>query len=244
MPAKTAPPAELPVVPLGRALRRAGAIWGPDAPHQLIYAATGAGKSTLIKELLGLCRAERVLLLEPKRNEDPAYAGTPEDPHRWGRAVPVVRPRFGFEGERGGGPAGTWFRLLGSPDRADTGRRFGEALDIVANEGCTVLVLDDVKEISKQLRLGDQVESLMNLGRSSGLCAVLSTTETSYVAGRSQGSMTWVGYTGGSLPAAKAGAELLGWRGRDRQDYVARLKRHQWIFSENEDGSAGPALVT
>jgi hypothetical protein len=235
----------LPEASLDRVLRRVDAIWGPDAaPHHLVYAATGAGKSTLIKALLNLCRYSRVLLLEPKRNADPVYAGPPDDPHRWGKPVTDITPRFGFEGERGGGPGRMRYRLIGSPDRDDTARRFGAALDIVANEGHCVLLLDDVKEICKQLKLGDRVESILNLGRSSGICAVLSTTETSYVAGRSQGSMVWVGYTGGSLPAAKAGADLLGWRGRERQDVCAGLGRHSWVYQDHEDGSAGPVLVT
>jgi energy-coupling factor transporter ATP-binding protein EcfA2 len=230
---------------LERVLRRVDAVWGPDAaPHHLVYGQTGSGKTTLIKALLGLCPHSRVLVLEPKRNADPAYLGPAEDPHRWGKPVERVTPRFGFEGERGGGRAGMWFRIQGSPNREDTARRFSDALDIVANEGHAVLVLDDTKEICKQLKLNDQIESLLNLGRSAAVLAILATTETSYVAGRSQGSMVWVGYTGGNLPAAKAGAELLGWRGRERQDYTAALPRHSWVFSENEPGSAGPVLVT
>jgi energy-coupling factor transporter ATP-binding protein EcfA2 len=235
---------QLPEAALDRVLRRVDAVWGPDAaPHHLVYAATGAGKSTLIKALLGLCSHARVLVLEPKRNADAAYLGPADDPHRWGKPVERIEPRFGFDGEPGGGPAGMWYRIQGSPNRDDTAKRFGDALDIVANEGCTVLVLDDTKEICKQLKLNDRVESLLNLGRSAGILAVLATTETAYVAGRSQGSMTWVGYTGGNLPAAKAGAELLGWRGRERQDYTASLPRHSWVFSETETGSAGPVLV-
>jgi hypothetical protein len=234
----------LPEVPLDRVLDRVDSIWGPgDASHHLVYGTTGAGKSTLIKALLGLCGPERVLVLEPKRNADAAYAGTPDDPDRWGRQVTRIEPRFGFEGDAGGGPESMWYRLTGAPDRKDTERRFGQALEIVANEGHTVLVLDDVKEICKQLRRRDQVESILSLGRSAGICAILSTTETSYVAGRSQGSMTWVGYTGGSLPAAKAGAELLGWRGQERQDLCAAIPRHAWIFQEQETGSAGPVLI-
>jgi hypothetical protein len=70
----------------------------------------------------------------------------------------------------------------------------------------------------------------------------LSATETGYVSGRSQGGMVWVGHTTG-LDAAKAGAALLGWRGRDRQDLCAAIAPHQWIFSEDQAGNAGPARV-
>jgi hypothetical protein len=83
----------------------------------------------------------------------------------------------------------------------------------------------------------------MNLGRSANVCAILSTTETGYVSGRSQGGMVWVGHTTG-LNAAKAGAELLGWRRRDQQDTCAAIAPHQWIFSEDQPHNAGPCIVT
>lgn len=235
----------IPAAPMATVLDRVDAIWGPaGAPHHLIYAATGAGKSTLIKALLGLCPRERALVLEPKRNTDPVYEGPAADPWRWGRPITAISPRFGYEGCPGGGPSGMFYRLTGSPDREDTARRFATALDIVANEGATVLVLDDVKEICKQLRLAGQVESILNLGRSAGICAVLATTETSYVAGRSQGALCWVGFTGGSLAAARAGAELLGWRGAARQDICASLSRHTWLYQDHEAGSSGAILIT
>jgi len=227
----------IPAVGLGRVLERVDAIWSPElAPHHLVYAATGGGKSTLIKRLAARRQYARLLLIEPKRQPDPVYDG-------FARPVAAIGPMFGRDGE-GGGPCGRWFRLTGTPDRDDTARRIAAALEIVANEGCTLLVLDDTKEICKQLGLRDLVESILNLGRSANICAVLSTTETAYVAGRSQGAMTWVGYTGGNLPAARAGAELLGWRGRERQDTCAGIARHSWIYQDQEAGSAGPCLVT
>lgn len=234
----------LPTTTLGRALQRVSAIWGPEqAPHALIYAATGAGKSTLIKSLLSLNEYERVVLVEPKRQADVAYEGPPEDPWRWGRPVERITARFGYAGERGGGPRDMWYRILGSPDRADTAKRFGDALDIVANEGSTLLILDDVKECSKTLGLADQIGPMLNLGRSAGLLAVLATTETSYVAGRSQGAMVFTGYVGGSLPAAKAAADLHGFRGREKQDLCGQVRRHHWLYQDLEEGSAGPVLV-
>jgi len=150
---------------------------------------------------------------------------------------------FGYDGNVGGGPCRMWYRLTGGPDRADTARRFAAALAIVTAEGHTVLILDDVRETCRQLHLAESVDSVMNLGRSANVCAILSATETSYVAGRSQGGMVWVGHTTG-LNAAKTGAELLGWRGRERQDICASVAPHQWIFSEDQPGSAGPCIVT
>ncbi len=213
------------------------------APHHLLFGMSGSGKTTLIKSLLGLCQDERVLILDPKPAADPIWDGRADDPHHWGKPVTAIAPMFGHDGEAGGGPHHRWYRLTGGPDRADTKRRFATALAIVAAEGHTMLVLDDVRETCRQLHLAESVDSVMNLGRSANVCAILSATETSYVSGRSQGGMVWVGHTTG-LNAAKAGAELLGWRTRERQDLCAALPPHQWIFSENQPGNAGPCIVT
>jgi hypothetical protein len=85
---------------------------------------------------------------------------------------------------------------------------------VVAAEGHTVLVLDDVLEICRQLRLSTNVDSVLSLGRSASVSAILAATETSYVAGRSQAAITWVGSTSG-LEAAKADAAMLGHSGRE-----------------------------
>jgi hypothetical protein len=232
----------LPAVPLSRALVRAAAIWHPDsAPHNLLYGMTGAGKSTLIKAFLGLCPHERVLILDPKPHPDPVWY-EPGDPARWGAPITSVSPMFGADRD-GGGPAGLWYRLTGTPDRAQTARSFADALAVIAAEGHAVLVLDDVREITRQLRLAEHVDSVMNLGRSANVLAILSATETGYVSGRAQAAQVWVGHTSG-LEAAKAGAALLGWRGARRQDTCAAIAPHHWIYSEDQTGSAGPCLVT
>lgn len=233
----------LPAASLARVLRRVDRIWSPDAaPHHLVYGMSGSGKTTLIKALLGLCEDERILVLDPKPAADPVWDGPAGEPHQWGRAVKDVGPMFGHQGEPGGGPRGLWYRLTGGPDRADTARRFASALSVIAAEGHCVLVLDDVRETCRQLKLAEHVDSILNLGRSANVLAILSTTETAYVSGRSQGGMVWVGHTTG-LPAAKAGAELLGWRSRERQDICAGVAPHAWLFSEEQPGGAGPVLI-
>jgi energy-coupling factor transporter ATP-binding protein EcfA2 len=232
----------LPQAPLARVLDRVATIWAADAaPHHVVYGMTGAGKSTLIKALLSACPYARTLILDPKPHPDPVW-DEPGDPDRWGTPVCTIEPMFGARRD-GGGPARLRYRLTGTPDRDDTARRFAGALAIVQAEGHCVLVLDDVREITRQLRLGLHVDSVLNLGRSANVLAILSATETSYVSGRSQAGQVWVGHTTG-LDAAKAGAGLLGWRGRDAQDAVAAVGPHQWIYSESQPGSAGPVLVT
>lgn len=233
----------LPQVPLGRALARVDAIWHPGgAAHQILYGMTGAGKSTLVKALLGLCAAERVLVLDPKPHHDAVWDGPPGEPWRWGSPVTSIGPVFGA-GQDGGGPAGLWFRLTGTPDRAETARRFAQALDVIAAEGHCVLVLDDVREICRQLRLAERVDSVMNLGRSGNVLAILSATETGYVAGRSQGGIIWSGHVSG-LKAAQDGAALLGHSGRDWHQAAAAVAPHHWILAESQPGTAGPCLVT
>lgn len=232
----------LPEIPLARALARVDAIWGPEAaPHHLVYGQTGSGKTTLIKELLSLARYSRVLILDPKPAADPVWDGDGAA-HQWGRAVTRVGPMFGHDGEPGGGPAGLWYRLVGSPDREDTSRRFAAALKTVTAEGHCVLVLDDVREICRQLRLSGDVDLVMNLGRSASVLAILAATETGWVSGRGQAGMTWVGATSG-LDAAKAGAGLLGRSGRAWYERTQAIEPRTWIYSDTQPGSAGPALV-
>ena len=229
--------------PLARVLERADAIWSPrQAPHHLVYGQTGSGKTTLIKALLDLCEHERVLILDPKPHADPVWDGPDGDPDRWGRPVTEVPAMFGYPAD-GGGPDGCWYRLTGSPDRPDTARRFAAALDTVAAEGHCVLVLDDVRETCRQLRLAGHVDSVMNLGRSASVCAILAATEAGYVAGRSQAGMTWIGATAG-LDAAKAGAGMLGRTGRDWWQATAAVEPHQWIYHDSQPGNPGPVLTT
>jgi hypothetical protein len=229
----------LPEAPLPQVLARVDAIWSPQAaPHHIVYGRSGVGKTTLIRQLLGQCGWDRVLVIDPKPNADAVW------PAGDGEPVPVtaIGPKFGYEGERGGGPLGRWFRLTGSPDRADTGRRIAAALQIVAVEGLTVLVLDDVREICRQLKQGALVDSIMSLGRSAGVCAILSATEAAYVQGRSQAAFTWVGATTG-LPAARDGAALLGHSGRDWNETTQAVQPYHWIYSDSAPGSAGPCLT-
>ncbi len=233
----------LPRAPLARVLARVGAVWSPlGAPHHLVYGQTGSGKTTLVKALLGLCAAERVLILDPKPHADPVWDGPPQDPHCWGKPVTQVSAMFGYPSD-GGGPLGLWYRLTGAPDRADTGRRFGEALATVAAEGHCVLILDDVREICRQLRLAEHVDSVMNLGRSAGVCVVLAATEAGYVSGRSQAAITWVGATSG-LDAAKAGAAMLGHSGREWYSATAAVPPHGWIYYDSQPGNPGPVMVS
>ena len=233
----------LATVPLERVLQRVAAIWGPDAaPHHLVYGQTGSGKTTLIKALLALCPYERALILDPKPHPDPVWDGPDGDPHQWGRPITRLDPMFTYPDRDGGGPYRRWYRLTGSPDRDDTERRFGQALDTVAAEGHCVLVLDDVREMCRQLHLAERIDSVMNLGRSASVLVVLAATETSYVSGRAQAGMTWVGSTTG-LDAAKAGAALLGHSGKEWTQLAGSVEPRQWIYADSQPDNPAPVLA-
>jgi hypothetical protein len=245
----TTSPAAVPTAQMSRVLGRVDAIWHRDAmAHQIIYAASGGGKTTLAQAMLrGLCQRERVVSFEPKQHDDPVWSG---DQDQWGKLVSRIGPRFGFEGEPGGGPNGLWYRLAGTPDRADTARRFAAAMATIQAEGHCVVLLDDVVAICRELNaasrglsLDAQVRGILNLGRSASILAILSSTETSWVAGRSQAGIVWVGATSG-LPAARAGAALLGKSGRAWYETTAAVLPHTWLYNDNQPGNPGPLLAT
>lgn len=64
-----------------------------------------------------------------------------------------------------------------------------------------------------------------------------------FVSTSEQAARDWPGWCLAD-DAAKAGAGLLGWRGRERQDTVAAIEPHQWIYADTQPGNAGPVLVT
>jgi energy-coupling factor transporter ATP-binding protein EcfA2 len=233
----------LPEASLARVLRRADAIWSADqAPHHLLLGQSGSGKTTLMKALLDLCPYSRTLVLDPKPHADPVWDGPDGDRDRWGKPVTEIGPRFGHDGPRGGGPHGLRYRLVGSPDRKLTAQRFSDVLDIVSAEGHVVLCLDDVREICRQLKLTEQVDSVLNLGRSNNILVILAATELGYVSGRQQGSQIRVGKASGLGPA-KDGAALLGHSGKEWYSLTAAVPPHGWIYSEDQPGNQGPVFV-
>lgn len=129
---------KIPTAPFDRVLDRVDATWRlRQAPHHVILAQTGAGKTTLVKELLKLRHADRVLILDAKPAPDPAWDDIVGYPDTWGAPVTGIGPGFGSDAE-GGGPFGYWFRLVAAPDREATGRALAHALDVVRDEGPSV----------------------------------------------------------------------------------------------------------
>jgi energy-coupling factor transporter ATP-binding protein EcfA2 len=234
---------QLPPAPFAAVLDRIDATWRPrQAPHHVILGQTGAGKTTLVKELLKLRLAERVLILDAKPARDPAWDDVDDWPDTWGKPVTGITAGFGSQAE-GGGPYGYWFRLVATPDRDATGRALAAALDVVRGEGRCVLVVDDAREVCRAYRLGQAVESVMTLGRSGAVSVILATQELGYVDGRTQGAYTWIGHTQG-LDAAKQAANLLGRSGRLWVDTMAAIPPYRWIYADNRPGNPGPCLTT
>jgi hypothetical protein len=230
--------------PFDRVLDRVDQAWQPRrAAHHVVLGQTGAGKTTLIKELLKLRLAARVLIIDPKPAPDPAWDDVPGHLDTWGRPVTSISPGFGSEAE-GGGPYGYWFRLVATPDRDATGKALADALDVIRTEGHAVVVIDDAREVVRAYaahKLGQAVESLMNLGRSGASSVILATQSLGYVP-QAQGSFTWVGHTQG-LDAAKAGAGLLGKSGRPWVDTMAAIPPYRWAYTDNRPGNPGPVLT-
>jgi hypothetical protein len=229
----------LPDAPFAAVLDRLDATWAPwTAPHMFILAMSGAGKTTLIRQILGYtCAPERALVLDPKPADDPSWSDG-----GWAPApVTAVAPRFG-EDHDGGGPAGLWYRLTASHDPGETARRFTAALRLVQAEGHTVLVLDDAHELCLGLKLRDQIDSVLTLGRSAGISCIVASGDTGYVP-RSQAAFKFAGQISG-IDAAKAAARLVGQRGRDWEDTILSLESFGWLYFDNRPGFPGPCRFT
>jgi hypothetical protein len=147
-----------------------------------------------------------------------------------------LRPRFG-EDDDGGGPAGLWYRLTASHDPAETGRRFIVALRLMQAEGRTVLVIDDAHELCAGVKLRDQIDSVLTLGRSAAISCVAS-GDTEYVP-RSQAAFKFAGHISG-IEAAKA----VGQRGRDWGDTILALEPFQWLYFDDQPSFPGPCRFT
>lgn len=234
---------QLPAAPFARVLDRVESTWRPrQAPHHVILGQTGAGKTTLVKELLKLRLADRVLILDAKPAPDPAWDDVDGWADTWGKPVTSIAPGFGSEAE-GGGPFGFWFRLVATPDREATGRALAHALDIVRAEGHCVLVVDDAREVCRAYKLGQAVESVMTLGRSGAVSVILATQELGYVDGRTQCAYTWIGHTQG-FEAAKKAADLFGRSGKAWAETMAAIPPYHWTYTDNRPGNPGPCLTT
>jgi hypothetical protein len=152
-----------------------------------------------------------------------------------------VRPRFGEDSD-GGGPAGLWYRLTASHDPGQTARRFTAALRLVQAEGHTVLVSDDAHELCAGLRLRDQIDSVLTLGRSAAISCVVASGDTGYVP-RSQAAFKFTGHISG-IDAATGAARLAGLRGRDWEDTLLAVEPFQWLYFDDRPGFPGPCRFT
>ena len=136
-----------------------------------------------------------------------------------------------------------WFRLTGSPDRRGTARRFGAALEIVAAEGNTILILERYQGNLPPAAAG-RAGGLGVVPRQVGQRSVGLVGHRKLLGRRTAAvrhDLCRAGHTSG-LPAAKAAAELLSWRGRDLQDLAGSVRPHQWIYQDQQQGSAGACL--
>jgi hypothetical protein len=221
--------------------RLAGALNPERYPNQLVLGKSGAGKTRLIRRILGYTApADRLAVFDPKPADDPSWAQGSDDDGPAPRPVTSLPPGFGGQRE-GGGPAGMWFRVIASRDRNTTTERFTAALRRIGSEGACVTVLDDARTLNKSLKLADVIEDSVLLGRSGHQSCIISTQDPGYVAVRAQVHFRFIGHTG-SLAAAKAAAGLLGLRGAGWEDFLAGLRPGEWVYHDDAPGNPGPCL--
>jgi len=213
--------------------------WSPwHAPHMWLLGMTGAGKTTLVRNIMcWCCAAERVLVLDPKPADDASWSTGDWPP----APITMLRPLFGQK-QDGGGPARTWYRLTASHDPAETARRFAAALRIVRAEGHTVLVVDDAHEICFALGLRADVDGVLALGRSAGISCIVASGDTGYVP-KGHAAFKLAGHITG-IDAAKAACRLVGQRGRDWEDTLLALDPFQWAYFDDRPGFPGPCTFT
>ena len=232
----------LPAVSLDRVLKRVSAIWGPDqAAHHVLYGQTGSGKSTLVKGLLTLCKFERVLICDPKSSNDPVWSDP--DPLPVGQAGPADRRavRLRRRARRRALPHVVQADRVPRPPRhrppvrrcpGDRRGRGEHHFDFGRYQGNL-----PPAAAGRAGRLGVVPRQVGQ--RSVGLVGHRKLLGRRTAAVRHD--LFQAGHTSG-LPAAKAAAELLSWRGRDLQDLAGSVRPHQWIYQDQQQGSAGACL--
>jgi hypothetical protein len=170
-----------------------------QSTHHLIIGMSGAGKTGLIVGgILPLCADDRLVFIDVKNDTDPMLTdvGRPIGP----RDVRILL------GGQGGGPGGTWFRLVVDPvndhERAQEAVRF--ALNLGLDIGDMVIATDEVRAITEtgqgQLGLGQLYEAVLTRGRSSGVSVISAAAATDNLrpAVRNQWTFAWAGSVNGA----------------------------------------------
>lgn len=232
-----------PAVGIDQVAGRVGRLWLPGlAQNHAILAVNGAGKTRLITDvILPLAPAERVLIVDVK-GDDPSWSADVSD------ALPIDRVTPGFGRDRdGGGPQGLHYRLV--VDLADlpaAKRAVKEALQIVADEGHTVIVCDEVRAITdrEQLACGRYLSDLLLRGRSRNVSTILAAQDTVWLDSsvRSQRAFTWLGALTDD-PVLKRAAGLVGLPPRQIAG-LREIARREWLYVDREDGGIRALTAT
>jgi hypothetical protein len=161
--------------------------------HHLVIAASGSGKTGLmVNGILPLCTHDRVLFIDVKVDTDPMLAGV-------GLVISDVREMLT---SRGGGPCGTWYRLVVDPvnDRVKARGAVKLALETALAVGDIIVMADEVRAITGDLGLGNEYEALLTRGRSQGVSVIsaVAATDNMRRAVKNQWAFAWAGAVNGN----------------------------------------------
>jgi len=162
--------------------------------HHLIIAMSGSGKTAhIVRNILPLCARERMVFVDVKNDTDPMLSGV-------GRPI-GPRNLALVLGGHGGGPFGTWFRLVIDPVNrpAEARAAIRQLLQWALSVGDMVICVDEARTIT-ELGLGELYESVLTRGRSNGVSVVsaVAATDNMRPAVRTQWAYAWAGTVNGA----------------------------------------------
>jgi|SRR5579884_1674875 len=213
--------------------------------HVSIVAATGGGKSYLIRHgLLPLWRQYRTLLIDVK-GDDATYAGY---------GVPVTRipeAELSREGPRPAGQGERLYRLIvpefeyqpGRPDRVGLRKAqevAGRAIDQAYKSGLWVVVLDEARAVvdspqSFGLGLRGLVENIWQRGRSRGVTLIAATQQPLWMPSSFYTQPSLI-YLSRMLEPPTEHFREVGGNSRVIREVVTRLERYEFLVIERDSG--------
>ena len=187
----------VPPIDVGQVMQRKREVLEPNTGGSIaIYSKSGAGKSHfIIAVILPLCEGSVVVIIDPK-GDDQVWEGI-------GLAVTRLPADLSHGG---GGPRGTWWRLVPDPDATDAQWQEAAqaALQQIAEVGYAVVILDEGLALEGVRR---EVGELLTRGRSRAVSVVIAAQDSHYAP--SQMHRQWKVLIAGQLQDQAAQGRLL-----------------------------------